>query len=358
MNATILKIGGKTMAKIRDAYEKDRDHLVRLDGDFLVGRLVESFHYGEKDLPVLDWRCQDFSIVDRTLTLYASPEPICDGATCAPDKLAGVDIAPGYLPHDYLYTHLDEMAADEAWRAAGWTKESLRAFFDAILGNMIEAEERKKGKAPWRSRLYHAGVRIFGGIAHRLGLSTTVLALAVAGCAIPDVIVPSGEEPVYTVVKRTTENTENTEKESQATSVPSVPSVVEERDAAPEPELEYRYGGFKGGRAKEEPGCRIGSLKVGKDKLTYKWEAGGCEALGAKDKADYSQTVACAFYWDGSRWVGGKFDWISTSRTSRGFEKIKSGYNGWDSAAFFGAKKHGFCIVSKDGKKRSNFIEE
>ena len=161
MKARILV---KAMKKAKNAWEKDRDHLVRLDGDFLVGRLVESFRYGEKVLPVLDWRCEDFSIVDRTLTLYASPDPICDGATLAPDKLAGVDIAPGYLPHDYLYTHLDEMAADEAWRAAGWTKESLRAFFDAILGNMVEHEEKRKGKLPWRSRLYHAGVRLFGGV--------------------------------------------------------------------------------------------------------------------------------------------------------------------------------------------------
>lgn len=351
MNGTILKIGGKAMAKIRNAYEKDRDHLVRLDRDFLVGRLVESFRYGEKALPVLDWRCEDFSIVDRTLTLYARPEPICDGATCAPDRLAGVDLARGYIPHDYLYTHLDEMAADERWKAAGWTAASLRAFFDAILGKMIDAEERKKGKSPWRSRLYYAGVRIFGGIAHRLGFSTAALLLAVAGCAIPDVIAPSGEEPEYTVVKRTEECGKHEEREETEKEVsPSSPSSSVD--------LDFRYGGFRGEKAKEEPGCRIGSLKVGKDKLTYKWEAGGCEALGAKDKADYSQTVACAFFWDGKKWVGGKFDWISTSRTSRSLENIRDGYGGWSGSDFFSAKKHGFCIVSKDGKKRSNFIED
>lgn len=365
MNATILKIGEKAMKTIRNAYEKDRDHLVRLDRDFVVGTLAESFPYGEKDLPVLDWRCEDFSIVARVLTLYARPDPICDGATLAPDRLAGVDLARGYIPHDFLYTHLDEMAADEKWKAAGWTEASLRAFFDAILGKMIEAEEKDKRKAPWRSRLYYAGVRLFGGIAHRLGLSTAVLALAVAGCAIPDVIAPSGEEPVYTVVKRTEEYGKHEERVFPSSPSSPVEEATEEHGKHEEEayppssvDLDFRYGGFKGGRAVEEPGCRIGSLKVGKDKLAYKWEAGGCEALGAKDKADYSQTVACAFFWDGKKWVGGKFDWISTSRTSRGFENIKSGYNGWDSAAFFGAKKHGFCIVSKDGKKRSNFIEE
>jgi len=122
--------------------------------------------------------------------------------------------------------------------------------------------------------------------------------------------------------------------------------------------LAFRYGGFKAKNPKEVSGCQIGSLKVSSDKMAYKWVAGGCEALGAKDRSDYSQTVACAFFWDGARWVGGKFDWISTSRTSRSFENIKAGYGGWDAKAFFAAKKHGFCIVSKDGKKRSNFIED
>jgi len=125
-------------------------------------------------------------------------------------------------------------------------------------------------------------------------------------------------------------------------------------------QLDFRYGGFKAKNPQEVAGCQIGSLKVGSDKMTYKWVKGGCEALGAADKSDYSQTVACAFYFDekAGKWVGGKFDWISTSRTSRGFENIKSGYGGWDAKAFFGAKRHGFCIVSKDGKKRSNFIED
>lgn len=135
--------------------------------------------------------------------------------------------------------------------------------------------------------------------------------------------------------------------------------VVETGVAETEPvSMNFRYGGFKAKNPQEVAGCQIGSLKVGSDKMTYKWIKGGCEALGAKDKGDYSQTVACAFYEDGGRWVGGKFDWISTSRTSRSFDNIKSGYNGWDAAAFFGAKRHGFCIVSKDGKRRSNFIED
>lgn len=345
------------MAKIKKAYEKDRDHLVRLDEDFHVGRLVRSFHYAGKDLPVLDFECEHFRIRDAELTLFADragERPVSDGATLAPDKLAGVDLAAGYLPHDFLYTHLEDMARDEAWAAAGWTKESLRAFFDAILGNMIEWKERKAGKEPWRSRLYHGAVRAFGGIAHRTGIAC--LALALAGCAIPGVIEPGGDEPAYTVVPRSTVGSSDRSDQTSNDQTSNDQTIQRPNDQTIQ--LEFRYGGFRGEKAKEVAGCRIGSLKVGKDKLTYKWIEGGCEALGAKDKADYSQTVACAFFWDGKKWVGGKFDWISTSRTSRGFENIRSGYGGWDSAAFFGAKKHGFCIVSKDGKKRSNFIED
>lgn len=131
-------------------------------------------------------------------------------------------------------------------------------------------------------------------------------------------------------------------------------------EAAPAPAvaLDFRYGGFHGEKAKEKPGCRIGSLRVTMDGLSFKWEHGGCETLGAAGHEDYSKTVACAFYWDGSKWVGGKFDWISTSRTSRTFENVRSGYGGWDAVAFFRATKHAFCIVSVDGKKRSNLIED
>ena len=120
----------------------------------------------------------------------------------------------------------------------------------------------------------------------------------------------------------------------------------------------WRFGGFDGSKAKEVAGCRIGSLRMDRDGMSYKWVSGGCEALGASGREDWSHTVACMAYWDGSKWVAGKFDWISTSRTSRSFENIRDGYGGWDGTSFFAARKHGFVIVSADGKRRSNFIED
>lgn len=179
-----------------------------------------------------------------------------------------------------------------------------------------------------------------------------LLAIGSGGCGTVD---PDAAHSIYTnIVVRVPDFSSQDVKKG----VTPVSGSAGESASSSSVVLDFKYGGFKGGKAVELHGCKIESLKVTSDKLSYKWVSGGCEALGASDKSDYSKTVACAFFWDGSKWVGGKFDWISTSRTSRSFENIKDGYHGWDAGAFFAAKKHGFCIVSADGKRRSNFIED
>ena len=82
---------------------------------------------------------------------------------------------------------------------------------------------------------------------------------------------------------------------------------------------------------------------------------GGCENLGAGSKEDPA-CLACLFCLIGGKWIGGKFDWISTSRTSRDFKNVSDGYNGWDKGAIGKAAKYAFVIVSRDGKKRTNVI--
>lgn len=136
------------------------------------------------------------------------------------------------------------------------------------------------------------------------------------------------------------------------------PASETEKRPAESIALEYRYGGFDGSRAVETAAAQISGLRVTASGMSYSWERGGCEALGASGASDYSATVACIFYESGGKWIGGKFDWISTSRRSRDFVNIRAGYNGWDSAAFFAAKRHAFCIVGKDGKKRTNIITD
>ncbi len=120
--------------------------------------------------------------------------------------------------------------------------------------------------------------------------------------------------------------------------------------------VEWCWGGFDGSHAEEVPEAKIKNLKVTDSAISYEWESGGCEALGAAGKDDATKTVACLFVTDGA-WKGGKFEWVSTSRTSRDAKNILEGYNGWDAAAFKAAQGFRFCIASADGKKRTNFIE-
>ena len=135
---------------------------------------------------------------------------------------------------------------------------------------------------------------------------------------------------------------------------PTVPGATV--DAVDYASLRWSMGGFKGSKAVLHDGVEIGSLNVGRDGMSYRWARGGCEQLGAGSKGDHSKTLACIFYRDGSgAWVGGKFDWISTSRTTRDFKNTHSGYNGWNAAAFDAATEFAFVIVGTGGR-RSNVI--
>lgn len=122
--------------------------------------------------------------------------------------------------------------------------------------------------------------------------------------------------------------------------------------------LVFRFGGFNGGNAAETPAAQIGSLHMSRSGMSYKWLKGGCEQLGAKSRTDCDNTLACAFFWSDKEnaWIGGKFDWVSTSRTTRDFKNLNSGYGGWTPEEFFWAPRRAFCIVSKDGKKRTNLL--
>lgn len=179
-----------------------------------------------------------------------------------------------------------------------------------------------------------------------------------------------GESPEVTIESQVVELPEaplsnpnaNPGAESGAEGGPSdSPASVRPAGSAAEGEpldfgaLRWPWGGFDGSKAALSDKARIKALKVTASGLSYAWESGGCEDLGASSKTDAS-CLACFFCFDGSAWRGGKFEWISTSRTSRSTGNIESGYNGWDAAAFRSAKAHAFCIVSKDGRRRTNVI--
>ncbi len=125
-------------------------------------------------------------------------------------------------------------------------------------------------------------------------------------------------------------------------------------DAVPYGSLRWTYGGVNGGAA-SKTSASIGGLGMSKNNLSYRWTGATLSSWGLSNSA--IGAYACLFVQksDGS-WVGGKFDWISTSRTSRSFENIYGGYEGWKLSGVPNPCQAAFVIISADCKKRTNVI--
>lgn len=117
----------------------------------------------------------------------------------------------------------------------------------------------------------------------------------------------------------------------------------------------FCYGGFNGSSAVQS-GVQISGLSFSRDGLSFSYTT-DLSAWGLS-YTDARGALACLFVQksDGS-WVGGKFDWISSSRTSRSFSGHVPGYNGWSLAGVPNPCNACFVIVSSDGRKRSNVLK-
>lgn len=63
------------------------------------------------------------------------------------------------------------------------------------------------------------------------------------------------------------------------------------------------------------------------------------------------------FVWDGSRWVGGKFEWITApGQGMKELKNIRGGYNGLRAPA--SGTPVAFAWTSADGKQRSNLVKD
>lgn len=180
-------------------------------------------------------------------------------------------------------------------------------------------------------------------------LSSTALLFLLSGCE---------EGPLWNEVERAWDR-HNSSSTSDATANPpaadSTADVGQSAGSAASGHLVYKYGGFDGSRAVEDPNTQIADLHMTRSGLRYKWVKGNLRNWGVTPDTN-AGALACAFYWDGKQWIGGKFDHISTSRTTRDFKNLED-YKGWRSGPFFAATKRAFCIVSKDGKRRTNLLE-
>ncbi len=140
--------------------------------------------------------------------------------------------------------------------------------------------------------------------------------------------------------------------ENKETSPPE--AATNDADAVPFDTLRWKYGGFDGSHAVlDKP--RIGDLFFGSRKLSYRWTG---PTLSAWDLSNSNAgALACLFLQQSvGTWVGGKFEWISTSRTTRSYTNIHDGYNGWTLAGIPQACQAAFCIVSHNGRLRTNVI--
>lgn len=124
------------------------------------------------------------------------------------------------------------------------------------------------------------------------------------------------------------------------------------------PVLDFRWGGFRRGGAVEDPATQIKDFRMDRNGMRYAWAKGDLSNWGLERTS--TGALICAFYWDEGekKWIGGKFDWVSSSRTTRDWKNIYAGYNGWQASPFFAAARRAICIVSADGRKRTNLITD
>lgn len=386
--AAAIKVGKtaiKVAKKMKELYDIDQRKRVVFNKDFFSGTFREKVMINGQERVVPDFRNDDFQIVDRRVTIFATGDrdPFCDASSFSPEKILTIDLLRASATHDAIYQYMEDIA--KAW---GWPVEDVRELADHAHGNDLQHEARKQTSAPMRvlgdivAHVAHFCTRTFGGIYHRTHAGrnavVTALVLCMAGCAeIPQVFDPSDERPDVTITTAsaisspaedgtvpgggfasfsslgTSAGEESSAETPTAEEKPAEP--VQDADAVDFSALRWEYGGFRGGKATLAD-CRIKDLKVSSGGLSYAWEKGGCEDL---DRACTHEEpcCTCALFCrvDGKR-IGGKFDHISTDRRTRGFENIGEGYGGWDASLLSRADAFAFLIEDDGGRRRTNVI--
>ena len=146
-----------------------------------------------------------------------------------------------------------------------------------------------------------------------------------------------------------------TDQTNPSTTTTVVPQPVQETVIE-----EFKYVSFGSpncSKAIEDPKVQIKDLKWSKSGLSFKWKSKTKLEQWGIDDPHKADALACFGYLDKKRtWRFGKIDWISSDRTSRDMHNVDDGYNGIKADEYYAAKQHGFFIMDKKGKKRSNII--
>lgn len=139
---------------------------------------------------------------------------------------------------------------------------------------------------------------------------------------------------------------------STSSSTSSTPAAAA-GDAASFSSFPWNYGGFNGSGAAPSAVTLSGLNIAGKGmSFTYVTDLSAW-GMGAGDIG----AIAALFVKNSAgQWVGGKFDFISSSRKTRSFTNVFDGYKGWSLSGVPNPCEAAFVIVKADGSKRSNVI--
>jgi hypothetical protein len=165
---------------------------------------------------------------------------------------------------------------------------------------------------------------------------------AAAAPAAPQPATPAAEQP------------SSGTQPSGNTPAPPAPAPSTAGDEVSFSSLRFTYGNFNGARAGlSSP--RIANLRFSSNALSYSWAGPNLSSWGMS--AGQADAICCLFLQNsGGAWVGGKFDWISSSRTTRDLNHVRGGYGGWSLGGIPNPSRAAFVIISADGRRRSNVI--
>lgn len=122
--------------------------------------------------------------------------------------------------------------------------------------------------------------------------------------------------------------------------------------------LNFTYGGFKaGGAVITDQSPLISNLTFDKRSLYFKYDKG----LSGWGLAHSEAGAICAVFFKNTegKWIGGKFDWISTSRASRELKHCTTEptYSNWTMAGIPNPCEAVFVIFDRTGRQRSNILK-
>lgn len=209
---------------------------------------------------------------------------------------------------------------------------------------------------------------------HNIFLTVTavgiVLQLAVIGCiSTPDgidwkAVIKQGYETVYDI--REWDRAQRQRDKAQGgseidpTPTPENPETPDTgdpgKDFAAYSDFIWKYGGENFAKAVNTGKVAISLKGLHASRIDYSWDR---DLSGWGIGRDNADAVVAAFVVDSNgQWVGGKFDWTSTSRKSRGFSHLAGAkaYKGWNLDGIPNPTKLAFVVVRRDGKERSNVI--